>query len=377
MTILHVLAPSAHGGAETVVRLLATGLAERGHRVHLGLILGKDQSEHPLERELKGGSVAVTAWRLSPRAYAEERRLLARLCERMTPSVIHTHGYRADVNGWRSVGRRFSLVSTAHGFTRGDLKNRVYEWMQRQTYRRFQAVVAVSDAIAEQLKRSGVPGDRIHLVPNACLPSTELLERGEARARMGIDPEAFLVGWVGRLSAEKGVDVFLDAIPLLSDLKMGYAIVGDGPERSLLEERLGEGEGREDVRWTGGLQGASKLFGAFDLFVLSSRTEGTPMVLLEAMAAGVPIITTRVGGVPDLVSEQEAILVRPSDPTALAAGIRAAFDDMEKSGQRVLAARRRLTTAFDADAWLGAYETVYQTAVEARGSRGIQEQTGP
>src|SRR5207245_7018221 len=102
--------------------------------------------------------------------------------------------------------------------------------------------------------------------------------------------------------------------------------IGEGPGRRQLKARARrlypDGEGR--VRWHGAVRDAGKLFTAFDLFVLSSRTEGSPIVLFEAMAAGVPVIATTVGGVPDTVSTEEAVLVPPEHAPALAAAIRAA-----------------------------------------------------
>ena len=102
------------------------------------------------------------------------------------------------------------------------------------------------------------------------------------------------------------------------------------------------------------------MFAAFDVFVLSSRTEGTPIALFEAMAAGVPIVATRVGGVPDVVSPLEAALVPAEDPVALAAEIRAIYRDPATGQRRARAARARLERDFSVAPWLDRYEAIYR-----------------
>jgi glycosyltransferase involved in cell wall biosynthesis len=105
---------------------------------------------------------------------------------------------------------------------------------------------------------------------------------------------------------------------------------------------------------------AGRLFAAFDLFVLSSRTEGTPIVLFEAMGTGVPIVATRVGGVPDVVSPAEAVLVPPDDPLTLAGEIRAVYRNPAGARERARRARERLLRDFSIAPWLGRYEAIYR-----------------
>jgi glycosyltransferase involved in cell wall biosynthesis len=111
---------------------------------------------------------------------------------------------------------------------------------------------------------------------------------------------------------------------------------------------------------------AAKYFAAFDLFVLSSRTEGLPMVMLEAMAAGIPIVATKVGGIPDLLSSREGMLVAPEDPRALAAAIRATLDDPAAAAERARAAQLRQKTEFDVEPWSARYESIYRDLIAQR-----------
>ncbi len=177
--------------------------------------------------------------------------------------------------------------------------------------------------------------------------------------------DRFLIGWVGRLIPVKAADVFLRALAELRDMSWSAAVVGDGVERCRLERlaaTLGLGS---RVAFHGKVDDAARLFPAFDLFVLSSRTEGTPIVLFEAMAAGVPVVATAVGGVPDVVSSTEALLVPPQDPVALAQAIRTALLDPGATHARVTAARARLTREFTLARWVARYDAVYQQVARA------------
>ncbi len=370
LRVVQLLAPGEAGGAESVVTMLAEGLARRGHELHLGLTLDTGAPEHMLEERLGATPAELHSWRLPPRAYRRERGRVQALCRRLEPHVLHTHGYRADVVGALAVGSSTPLVSTAHGFTEGGAKNRFYEWLQRRVYRRFDTIVAVSRSVEERLTRGGVPTERVRVVPNAWI-GPEAIERAKARRELGLPTEGFVVGWVGRLSREKGLDLLVDALRDLADLPLEVAIVGDGPERSALEKRVATAAipvGR--VRWLGVVPDAGRLFRAFDLFALSSRTEGTPIVLFEAMAAGVPIVATRVGGVPDVVGDAEAFLAAPADPGALARAIREAVLNPAERERRRDAARRRLREAFEPESWLDAYEEIYL------GAAGLAESVG-
>jgi len=125
----------------------------------------------------------------------------------------------------------------------------------------------------------------------------------------------------------------------------------------------------DQVSFHGTVLNAGRMLKAFDVLVLSSRTEGTPMILFEAMEAEVPVVTTRVGGVPDVVTEQEAILVPSEDVGALALGIRRVLDNPTDASQRAQRAGRRLRQNFSAELWLDAYEDLYRSVCTSR--RGL------
>jgi glycosyltransferase involved in cell wall biosynthesis len=357
---MHVLAPAAFGGAESVVRGLVQGFSQRGVPVAVALLL-EGESAHPFEEALADCGAAVFPIRSPRRSYAREARALASVFERQRPSVIHTHGFRADIQGGR-VARRLRLprLSTVHGFTGGGARMKLYEWLQVRALTRFDAVVAVAQPIESRLLEGGVPRERLHLVRNAWCGRSACLDRARARAELDLPRDAFVVGWVGRLSREKGGDVLVEALGRLGGLPVVACVIGDGPERLVLERRARELGLADRVRWCGVRNDAGRLFSAFDAFILSSRTEGTPIVVLEAMQARVPVVATAVGGVPDILGPGEAWLVGTEDPGAIAAAVRELHAEPSIGAQRAEAAHRRLAVDFAAGPWLDAYQRIYR-----------------
>jgi glycosyltransferase involved in cell wall biosynthesis len=362
-SLVHVLAPGEFGGLESVVRLMAVGQRRRGHDVVVAPILPR-RAPIPawLERVADAG-VPVEPIVTAPRDYLSQWRQVARLCDTRQPRLVHTHGYHADVIGGGAARRaRVPVAATVHGFVGGDRKNRFYELLQRRALRGFDAVMAVSRAMVVHLRASGISAERLHLVPNAFDSEDAALPRAEARRELGVPDDAFQLGWIGRLSPEKGADVMLRALALLPDPAVRLSILGAGAERSHLESLAVELGIAARVVWHGVQLGAPRLAAAFDAIVLSSRAEGTPIVLFEAMAAGAPIVATRVGGIPDVVTEAEAMLVPPDDPAALAAAVAAIRSNPSAARDRAAAARRRLASEFSTTSWLDRIDDVYRRA---------------
>lgn len=368
-SVLHALAPGPAGGLESVVQLLARGWAKLGGRVGLALTLDRGAELAPAFRELAGLGVELFPLELPPRAYLAERRAVDAVVARFRPEVVHTHGYRADLMAGGVAQRRgCGRVSTLHGFTGGDWKNRLYERLQLRALRRYDAVVAVSAPIVDRLTALGFERGRVALIPNAWAPHAAPLAPAEARAALGLPAGATLLGWVGRLSPEKGADIFLAALAQLARREVQAVFVGEGRERAVLEAEAARLGITDRVRWLGLVPGAGRFVGAFDAFVLSSRTEGTPIALFEAMAAGVPIVATRVGGVPQVVThEAEALLVPSEDPAALAAALEESLGDPAASAARVARARARLTAEYALGPWLERHRVLYTSLPGRRG----------
>lgn len=366
LRILHLTAPGAAGGLESVVLGLTLGLHRRGHEVWLACTVLPGAPEPPLASGVRAGGAHAVTLRLPGRAYRAEARAVGKLLRGHRIEVLHTHGYRPDViGGWAARRLGVPQVTTAHGFIGGTRRGRFYEWLQLRTARRAAAAVAVSGPIVERYAAAGVPRERIHLIPNAWAGAAPL-GRDEARAVVGVRPAVPLLGWVGRLSREKGADVFVEALGQVADLAWEAVVIGEGGERAGLEARVGALGLAGRVHWLGLVPDAGRAMAAFDAYVLSSRTEGTPVALLEAMAAAVPIVATAVGGVPDVVSDREAWLVPPESPGRLAGALRELLAAPDLGAERGRAARERLLQGFSAGPWLDRHEALYRSLLAPR-----------
>jgi glycosyltransferase involved in cell wall biosynthesis len=355
--IVHAITPAAVGGLESAVRMLVCGQRDRGHSVHVIATIDGAGQEPAVLHAMRAAGVPVTVIIAPGRAYLHEWRVVSSALSTLAPNVVHTHGYRADLLAGAAARRaNVPTATTLHGFVGGDWKLRLYEQLQRRSLRRFDAVVAVSERMRDELELR-VDARRLHVIPNAFAGGAAVLSRTDARRTLGIPVEQFRLGWVGRLSNEKGPDVMIRALAATRDAHL--SIIGDGVDRQRVEQLASELGVSERVTFHGVRQDASALLAAFDGVVLSSRSEGTPIVLLEAIAAGTPVIATSVGGIPGVVQAEHALTVPPENPAALAAAIDALRADPAAADERAHRALARLHDRYAIAPWVAEYDRVY------------------
>jgi glycosyltransferase involved in cell wall biosynthesis len=370
LSIAHVVAPAEFGGLESVLQLLTRSQRARGHRPHvIAMLPGVDCASAwlvPLER----AAIGVTRLVSPGRHYMREWRGLRDAIAGLAPDVVHTHGYRADVLAGDAARRLAApTVTTVHGFTGGDWKNRLYEHLQCRALRRFDAVVTVSRPMREMLALRGIRHGLLHVVPNAYATDQPALDASAARSILGIGEQEFCIGWVGRLSHEKGADIMIAALAQPTVRGATLAVIGDGAERGRLHAQARALGVAGRVHWCGTRRDARRLLRAFDVVALSSRTEGTPMVLLEAMSAGVPIVATRVGGIPDVANESCARLVPPESPEKLAAAIAALRVDPDGTACRTARASQHVRHRYPLEQWVSDYDAVYSRVLRSSSPR--------
>jgi len=300
---------------------------------------------------------------------------LIRIARRFRPHVVHTHTAKAGFLGRQAalaVRPRPAIVHTYHGHVLegyfGAAKSRLYLELERALARVSDRLIGVSEATVDDLVRLGVaPRERFTVLPLGldlgplAEPDDGGLREG-TRGELGVAPEEVLLVFVGRVVPIKRLDVLLRALAQAggSGPRLKLALVGDGEERSGLEELAGELGIERDMLFLGYRRELRPLFAAADVAVLSSDNEGTPVSLIEAGAAGLPAVATDVGGVGEVVGEETGILVPPGDPSALAGALRQMADDPERRRTYGRAARSRVTERYGAARLIGDVDTLYR-----------------
>ncbi|MGH9483362.1 MAG: glycosyltransferase, partial [Terriglobales bacterium] len=235
------------------------------------------------------------------------------------------------------------------GFTGEDWKVRAFERLDRHFLPRADRAVCLSELQAGRVAALGIARDRLRVVPNTVEPpaSGRAQARRELQSRLGVAPEALLVGAAGRLSPEKGAAEFLDAIAALTPPPQTcFLIFGEGPLRAELEAQRAR-LGLDRVQFAGFQADFPSLLPGLDLLVNPSRTEEMPNVVMEAMAAGVAVVATAVGGVPEIAGDPPALRLVPArDPAAMAAAIAELLGDAEARRRLAAAGRERIASAF-------------------------------
>jgi glycosyltransferase involved in cell wall biosynthesis len=346
------------GGAERQVVDLALALRRKGYEVVVACSIAGDLSAALEEADIPVRPLLrrLVKRRLSP-AYAWRLRRLLLGGERF--DLVHAHIYASAVAAAiATLGTGIPLVITEH--TEASWQTWRARWVSRWVYRRAERMIAVSTPIRRRLiERDGVHPDLITIVPNAVVSAPE--------ARSEEPPtglrERPLVGVVARLQPEKGVANFLKASARVAPQfpEAHFVIAGDGPLRQELVA-LAEALGLENrVHFLGFRSDASALMGSLDVLVVPSLTEGSPLVTLEAMAAGVPVVASAVGGIPDQVRhDKEGLLVPPGDTGAMGAVIVALLRDPARARSLGEAGRRRATSEFSHAVMVQRIEDVYR-----------------
>jgi glycosyltransferase involved in cell wall biosynthesis len=294
---------------------------------------------------------------------------LAKYFRQLNVDIVHAH----QCTPWfyaalsRIRFRRPRLLLEEHGRFFPETENRLRWWVNRLLIRKLtHAFVAVSNDIRDRLVRyEGLDHDEIEVVYNgiAEAPRISEKERFNMRSALGLSKDQFVVGTVGRFDKIKNLPMLVGSLnQAISDCSaVRGLIVGDGPEFADIETLINSTEAVGHIRLTGYRSDARALAQCMDLFVLSSFSEGISMALLEAMAGGVPVAVTAVGGNVEIVHDSKTGWVVPSDDSnALAAVIKEAWSERQKAEKIGAAGSKRVADEFSFAGMIGKYGDVYR-----------------
>ncbi|MCB2141172.1 glycosyltransferase [bacterium] len=284
--------------------------------------------------------------------------------------LIHTNGYFADILGVPLAKcLRIPHVATCHGFIDNDQNLKLYNRLDMFFLRFSNRVICVADEIKEKLIQSGISAHKIStLINSVSVPeysSDERLKIKETtRKNWGISKARFVLGYTGRLSEEKGLRFLFEAVGQLveKDSELTVFLVGDGSQRNFLEVMAKDLHLQDHVVFAGFQKDVTRFLPAFDVFVLPSLTEGTPMAMLEAMSFGVPVVATKVGGIPKVITHGiTGVLISPSNVSEIVSSIISLKKDEEYRDSLSLGARELIEKHYSLDAQVEKVEALYRS----------------
>jgi len=370
MRVLQLISSGGYYGAENMLLNLVSHDAQAISDNLLAVFDNRHQPNHDLyHRALEKG---VNAELISCQGRADRRavREIQRLVRARGIDLMHTHGYKADIYGYLAARSEDTpLVATCHNWLAGGAALAAYNFLDRMALKRFDAVCAVSPAIAQELVSLGLHRERVTVIPNGidvtAFDATPIARhepaQGEARQVVGI---------VARLDLQKGFDYLLRAVASLrgSFPALRLLIVGEGPDREAIEQMVRRYDLGEVVTMAGQQTDMPAAYASMDIFVLPSLNEGLPMTLLEAMAAGKPIIATRVGAIATVIADQETgLLIAPADGAGLTHALRQLLADSGLRRRLGRNGRAKVAQNFTAGAMVQKYRDVYKQVLARRG----------
>jgi glycosyltransferase involved in cell wall biosynthesis len=368
--ILHIRSGFLVGGPEKLILSGITGMDSAHFQFTLASFVLPNKENQFLNFAAKQG-IATRPITISGSfdfaAVGKVKSLIAEL----RPRLVVSHDYRALAIAL--LARRRSalpIVAVAHGWTSQSLKVRLYEFIEGKLLKRVEGVAAVSKPKYAELLRLGISSDRLRLIENGVIvpPASKLTRSSELKIDLGFEVESVLIGSVGRLSIEKGHRILIQAAALLKDRfpLVRFVLVGDGPLREELKLLAVELGVDKIVQFAGWRSDMEAVYRGLDIFVLPSFTEGLPMALLEAMAYGVPSVTTRVGGCPDVIAnDQMGRLCATGDPSALAEALAPLVEDAALRTSMAGAGYTRVSEHYSISRYVREFSELYDQVIKA------------
>ena len=388
--ILRVIARLNMGGPALHVAYLTAGLRERGYDTTLvagSLARGEDSMAFVAD-ELGVGVVRIDELgrEISPLRDVIATLRLARLIRRERPDILHTHTAKAGTVGRVAAllaGRKGPpiVVHTFHGHVLrgyfGPMRSLVFRLLERWLAGRTTALIAVSPQVRDDLVALHVAPPERFVVIRLGIELDERVAgakdgRLESRRYLGIPTDRFAVGWIGRMTGVKRTDDVLVAFKRLREggVDACLCMVGDGPDRAQLERRAHELGIVKDTLFLGYQEDVAPFYAAFDALVLPSSNEGTPVSAIEALAAGRPVVATRVGGVPDVVEEgEDGFLVELGATDELADRLAQLARDPALRERMGAAGRQRVLPRYAVERLVDDVDRLYRSLLSEGGAR--------
>ncbi len=260
---------------------------------------------------------------------------LRRICLDSPPQILHSHGYKGYIFSaiLKRISNSFIIVSTKHISTDSSSRIQIYDYLGDTSLKFFDWIIAVSDFTKESLVERHIPADKIEVIHNGVDIPINGREAGDRlRSELKLGPDSKLIGFIGRLTPQKGISYLLEAARIVSaeTKDIYFVLIGDGELREDTESFISSNNLEERVLTLGWRKDATELLRDIDILLLPSLFEGTPMIMLESMALGVPVVGSAVGGISEVIEDRESgLLIKPCDPDAIVSSIHELLENRE------------------------------------------------
>lgn len=319
MRALHLISSAGLYGAEAVILQLFRALTLAGHKPLLGVFRNEHNPHTELAQRARELFLEAIELPCAGRIDLSTVRRIKACAGDFGADVVHSHGYKA--NTYAALANFCSnraLVSTCHNWTAQTRSIRAYAHFDRLVLRRFDRVFSVSNDVKQALEQSGMSENKVFVIPNGVALSDFASAEPAKFARIPVGSP--VIGMVGRLAEAKGFQYVLESAPeiLKRFPDVHFVLIGDGPYRDHLKAQCEKQGTASRVVFAGKRDDMPSVYRSLDILVLPSLNEGMPMTLLEGMAASLPVIASRVGGIPKMIRERETgLLVSPMDVEGL------------------------------------------------------------
>lgn len=320
MKVLHLISSGGYYGAENMLVTLTRALIDLGCECSLGVFSNSHSRHTEIVDYARQAHIDVTTIPCEGRLDFKAADQIRRMIRAQRAEIVHTHGYKADMYGYLAArATRSPVVATCHNWPGRTLVLRLYESIDRRLLAHFDEVVAVSDSVAESLRRTRAGTSDVRVIYNG----VDLQRFAESRLTPDhvrqIDATR-LVGMVSRLVPGKGAHSFIRVAREVSSTfpDVRFVLVGEGPMRAELERFASSLSMDQKIVFAGVRTDMPNVYASLSIVVLPSMNEGMPMCILEALAARRPVIATAVGAIPDVIQHgRTGILIKPCDDGAL------------------------------------------------------------
>jgi len=379
MKILHIIDSGGLYGAEVMLLTLVEEQLKLGLHPTICSIGEHNVKEKPLETEARKKGIKVKKFRMRAGPNFLGAWKILKFAQEENFDILHSHGYKANVlfGFMPKKIRKIPMITTLHGWTNTGRNSRMklYEWLDAKSLAFIDAVVLVNKAMLSNPKLKNSKVKDIKVINNGIAISSNDGQKSESNNNLDANiinfcNKGLIIGSIGRLSEEKGFDYLIDAFHVLlkQNIDVKLVIIGEGRERIKLQEKIDALNLSKKVLLAGYKEKANQYLRFFKIFVLPSLTEGLPITILEAMKAKIPIVATKVGGIPDVLHNGlGGMLIEPKNSESLAFAILHLLNNPDLAQHLTDYSYKEVTSKYTSEIMSAKYLNIYQSVINGSG----------